>query len=38
MPTNIVIRIMAKDAKFVGTEMGGVQITLRDAETGELLA
>lgn len=38
IPTNIVIRIMAKDAKFVGTEMGGVQITLRDAETGEVLA
>jgi hypothetical protein len=37
-PTSIVIRIMAKDAKFVGTEMGGVQITLRDAETGEVLA
>jgi hypothetical protein len=29
---------MAKDAKFVGTEMGGVQITLSDADTGEVLA
>jgi hypothetical protein len=38
IPTTIVIRVMAKDAKFVGTEMGGVQITLRDAETGEVLA
>ena len=38
VPTNIVIRVLAKDAKFVGTEMGGVQITLRDAETGEVLA
>jgi hypothetical protein len=38
VPTNIVIRILAKDAKFVGTEMGGVQIMLRDTETGEVLA
>ncbi len=37
-PTNIVIRVMAKDAKFIGTETGGVQVTLRDADTGELLA
>ncbi|MEO8723609.1 MAG: hypothetical protein ABI395_08830 [Sphingobium sp.] len=38
IPTDIVIRILAKDAKFVGTEMGGVQITLRDAVSGEVLA
>ncbi|MEO6071939.1 MAG: hypothetical protein ABIP67_01455 [Burkholderiales bacterium] len=37
-PTNIVIRILAKDAKFVGTDMGGVEITLRDAVSGEVLA
>jgi len=37
-PTTIVIRVMAKDAKFVGTETGGAQITLRDADTGEVLA
>jgi len=36
--TDIVIRVMAKDAKFVGTETGGAQITLRDADTGEILA
>ena len=37
-PTEIVIRVMAKDAKFVGTETGGVQIILRDADNGEILA
>ncbi|MEY4708307.1 MAG: hypothetical protein RJB58_2030 [Pseudomonadota bacterium] len=37
-PTTIVIRVLAKDAKFVGTDMGGGQITLRDAASGELLA
>lgn len=37
-PTEIVIRVMAKDAKFIGTETGGAQITLRDADTGEVLA
>lgn len=38
VPTEIVIRVMAKDAKFIGTETGGAQVTLRDADTGELLA
>ena len=37
-PTDIVVRVMAKDAKFVGTETGGAQITLRNADTGEILA
>jgi hypothetical protein len=38
-PTEIVVRVIAKDAKFIGHEdTGGVQITLRDAETGEVLA
>ena len=37
-PTEIVIRVLAKDAKFVGTETGGAKITLRDADTGEILA
>lgn len=37
-PTEIVVRVMAKDAKFIGTETGGAQITLRDADTGEVLA
>ena len=37
-PTRIAVRVLSKDAKFVGTSMGGVLITLRDADTGELLA
>ncbi len=38
IPTQITVRVKAKDAKFVGTSMGGVLITLRDVQTGELLA
>ena len=37
-PTTIVVRVMAKDAKFIGTETGGAQVTLRDADSGEVLA
>ncbi|MFD0986595.1 hypothetical protein [Methyloligella solikamskensis] len=37
-PTEITVRVLGKDSKFVGTSMGGVQITLRDAQTGEVLA
>jgi hypothetical protein len=37
-PTEIVVRVMAKDGKFVGTSMGGAQIVLRDADSGEVLA
>ena len=37
-PTPMVIRVIAKDAKFVGTEVGGVAITLTDADTGHVLA
>lgn len=37
-PAEISVRVISKDAKFIGTSMGGVLITIRDAETGELLA
>jgi hypothetical protein len=39
-PTEIVVRVLAKDAKFIGhnEDSGGVQITLRNAETGAILA
>lgn len=37
-PTNVIVRVLSKDAKFIGTSMGGMRITLRDAETGEMLA
>lgn len=36
--TQIAVRVLSKGAKFVGTSMGGVRVTLRDADTGELLA
>jgi hypothetical protein len=37
-PTHIDVRVLSKGAKFVGTSMGGVAVTITDAETGELLA
>lgn len=37
-PTEIVVRVMSRDAKFVGSSMGGVAIILRDAQSGEVLA
>jgi hypothetical protein len=37
-PTNITVRVLSKDAKFIGTSMGGMQVTLRDAHSGEILA
>ena len=36
-PTEITVRVLSKDAKFIGSGMGGMRITLRDAQTGELL-
>jgi hypothetical protein len=38
VPTTITVRVISKGAKFVGTSMGGVQITIRDTLTGEVLA
>ncbi|MDZ7735955.1 MAG: hypothetical protein U5P41_07510 [Gammaproteobacteria bacterium] len=35
--TAIDVRVISRGAKFIGTSMGGVQITLHDARTGELL-
>jgi hypothetical protein len=37
-PTHVMIRAQALDAKFIGTHMGGVRITLRDARSGAILA
>jgi hypothetical protein len=36
--TNLEVRVISKGAKFIGTSMGGVLITVEDADTGELLA
>lgn len=37
-PTPVMVRAIAKDAKFIGDSMGGVKITLSDAKTGAVLA
>ncbi len=37
-PTDIVVRAISRDAKFIGDSMGGVRIILRDAQSGEVLA
>lgn len=36
--TRIDVRVISKGAKFIGTSMGGAEITINDADTGELLA
>lgn len=36
--TEIVVRVISKDGKFVGASMGGTLITIRDVDSGELLA
>lgn len=38
VPTHITVRVKTKDAKFLGTLMGGAAVHLTDAQTGELLA
>ncbi len=37
-PTDITVRVLSRDAKFVGTSMGGARVVLRDAHTGAVLA
>ena len=36
--TRIVVRAKSKDAKFIGTSMGGAHVVIKDSETGEVLA
>ncbi len=36
--TKLVIRAQSKDAKFVGTKMGGALVVIRDSKTGNVLA
>ena len=36
--TNVMIRAQSKDAKFIGTSIGGARVIVRDAATGEILA
>ncbi|MCB0520646.1 MAG: hypothetical protein H6577_09230 [Lewinellaceae bacterium] len=37
-PTQIYVRAKAKDAKFIGSSIGGALIVFRKADTGEILA
>ena len=36
--TDVIIRAQSKDAKFIGTSMGGAFITIEEVKTGEILA
>ncbi len=36
--TKVMIRAVARDAKVIGTHVGGARITVKDAATGEILA
>ncbi len=35
--TTVMVRALAKDAKFIGNSIGGAKIIIRNAETGEIL-
>src|SRR5680860_464066 len=37
-PTDVTVRVLGKDSKFVGSSMGGARVIVRDADTGEILA
>ncbi|ELR68420.1 hypothetical protein C900_00388 [Fulvivirga imtechensis AK7] len=37
-PTTLVVRAKAKDAKFIGSSIGGAKVIIRDALTGEILS
>jgi hypothetical protein len=38
LPTTVVVRAIAQDAKIIGSGVGGARITIRDARSGEVLA
>lgn len=37
-PTEIVVRVISEDAKFIGDSMGGANVVLRAAQSGKVLA
>lgn len=37
-PTELLVRVVANDAKVIGSGMGGARVTVRDVETGDVLA
>ncbi len=38
VPTRVMVRVIARDAKIIGSNVGGVLVRVSDAETGDLLA
>lgn len=38
VPTRITVHVKSKDAKFLGTSMGGASVSIKDAQSGECLA
>ena len=38
IPTQVDVRVIAKDGKYLGDDIGGALVTVRDAQTDELLA
>lgn len=38
IPTHVVVRAVARDAKVIQSSVGGARVIIRDAETGEVLA
>lgn len=36
--TRVMVRVKSKDAKFIGSSMGGALVVIRKADTGEVLA
>ncbi len=38
IPTRVMVRVIARDAKIIGSGVGGVEVRVVNAETGELLA
>ncbi len=37
-PTRVMVRVLARDAKVIGSGVGGARVTVVNAETGEILA
>ncbi len=38
VPTDITVRVIARGGKFLGDDIGGAEVTIRDVRSGELLA
>lgn len=38
LPTRVTVRVIARGGKFLGDDVGGAQITIRDAQSGEILS